>query len=119
MKNTDEGKKCSLDHWKEWKRGKKAAKYGKKCNIPAKEFKGVKHTKRYKAEVEKIVANAAKEKAKVEEKTSSIASILRSDIEKQVKFATGTKPSNPTVASSEIDFESALGFIFKSKDKSK
>ena len=106
MKNTDESKKCSSDHWKEWKKGKKAAKYGKKRNIPLKEFKGVKHTKQYKAEVEKLLANATKEKGEVDEKTSSIASILRSEIQKQVKFTAGTKPSNPTVASSDIEIES-------------
>lgn len=62
MKNTDEGKKCSSEHQQEWKKGKKAAKYGKKRNIPAKEFKGVKNNKRYKTKVEKIVANATKKK---------------------------------------------------------
>ena len=60
MKNTDEGKKCSLDHQKEWKKGKKTAKYGKKRNILKSEFKGVKQTKRYKANVEKLLAKAAK-----------------------------------------------------------
>ena len=82
-------------------------------------IKGIKNTKRYKAEVEKIIANATKEKAEVDEKTSTIASLLRSEVEKQVKFATRTKPGNSTVASSEIEFESALRSIFKSKDKSK
>ena len=76
MKNTDEGKKCSLEHWKEWKKGKKAAKYGKKRNIPKNEFAGVKKTKRYKADLEKVLAKATKEKEDVEEKTSEIASIL-------------------------------------------
>ena len=33
MKSTNEGKKCSSDHRKEWKKGKKGAKYGKKRNI--------------------------------------------------------------------------------------
>lgn len=33
MKNTNKGKKCSLDHRKEWKKGKKASRYEKKRNI--------------------------------------------------------------------------------------
>ena len=119
MKSTDEGKKCSSDHWKEWKKGKKTAKYRKKRNIPESEFKGVKQTKRYKADVEKLLAKAAKEKGEADEKTSKIASILQSEIQKQIKFATGTKPLNPTVASSKMEFASALGSFFKSKDKSK
>ena len=119
MKSTDEGKKCSSDHWKEWKKGKKAAKYGKKRNIPKNKFKGIKQTKQYKADVEKILAKAAKEKGEIDEKTSSIASILQSKIQKQVKFAAGTKLSNPTVASSKMEFANALGSFFKSKDKSK
>ena len=76
MKSTDEGKKCSSDHWKEWKKGKKGAKYGKKRNIPKNEFAGVKKTKRYKADLEKVLVKATKEKEDVEEKTSEIASIL-------------------------------------------
>ena len=76
MKGTNEGKKCSLDHCKEWKKGKKTAKYRKKRNIPKSEFNGVKQTKQYKADVKKLMAKAAKEKDEVEEKTSKTASIL-------------------------------------------
>ena len=121
MKSTDEGKKCSSDHRKEWKKGKKGtAKYGKKRNISKAEFSGVKKTRRYKADLKKALANATKEKEDVGEKTSEIASILCSKIQRQVKFASGTKPAAaPSVASSKIDFESALGSLFWSKDKSK
>ena len=119
MKNTNEGKKTSAEHQKELKKGKKGTKYGKKRNIPLKEFKGIKNTKRYKAEVEKIVSRATKEKAEVNEKKSTIASLLRSEVEKQVKFTTGKLPGNPTVSLSDTKFESVLGSIFKSKDKSK
>ena len=77
-------------------------------------------TKRYKADLEKVLAKAAKEKGDVEEKTSKIASILQSEIQRQVKFASGTKPAAaPSVASSEIEFKNALGSLFQSKDKSK
>ena len=69
MKGTDEGKKCSSDHRKEWKKGKKgAAKYGKKQNIPKNEFAGVKKTKQYKADLKKVLAKATEEKEDVEEK---------------------------------------------------
>ena len=112
MKSTDEGKKCSLDHQKEWKKGKKTAKYGKKRNIPKSGFKGVKQIKQYKADVEKLLAKAAKEKDEADEKTSKIASILQSEIQKQIKFATGTKPLAPTVASSKMEFKNALGSFF-------
>ena len=91
------------------------SKYGKKRKIPKNEFKGIKHTKRYKAEVEKLLANAAKEKEDVDKKTSSIALILRLEIQKQVKFVNGTKPVAPTVASSEMEFKSALGSFFLQK----
>ena len=60
-----------------------------------------------------------KKKGEADEKTSKIASILQSEILKQIKFATGTKPTNPTVTSSKMEFASALGSFFKSKDKSK
>ena len=76
MKITEEGKKVSAEHQKEFKKGKKSAKYGKKDNIPLKEFKGIKATKQYKAEVEKIVASATKEKEEVDKKTSAIALLL-------------------------------------------
>ena len=77
MKDTEAGKKCSADHRKEWKKqNKKSSKYGKKRNIPKNEFAGVKKTKRYKADLEKVLAKATKEKEDVKEKTSEIASIL-------------------------------------------
>ena len=53
MKTTDEGKKCSSNHRKEWKKGKKSSKYGKKRNISKDEFAGVKKTRRYKADLKK------------------------------------------------------------------
>ena len=121
MKSTYEGKKCPSDHHKEWKKGKKTAKYRKKRNIPKSEFAGVKKTRRYKADVEKLLAKATKEKEDVAEKASKIASILQSEIQRQVKFASGTKPAapSPSVVSSEIEFKNALGSLFQSKDKSK
>ena len=122
MKDTEAGKKCSADHRKEWKKGnKKSAKYGKKRNISKAEYAGVKKTKRYKADIKKALAKANEEKEEVGEKANEIASILRSEIQRQVKFASGTKPgaANPSVALSEIDFESALGSLFRSKDTSK
>ena len=82
MKNTDEGKECSLDHRKEWKKGKKVTKYGKTRNILLKEFKGVKNTKQYKAEVEKLIASAKKEKTEDNEQTDAIALLLKSEVEK-------------------------------------
>ena len=120
MKNTDEGKKCSSDHRKEWKKGKKgAAKYGKKRNIAKNEFAGVKKTKQYKADLKKVLANATKEKEDGADKASEIASILQSEIQRQVKAANGSKPASPSVASSKIEFKNALGSLFQSKDKSK
>ena len=119
MKSTDEGKKCSSDHCKEWKQGKKAAKYGKKRNIPKSEFAGVKKTRQYKADVEKLLAKATKEKEDVAERASKIASILQSEIQRQVKFVSGSKPPAPSVASSKVEFKNALGSFFQSKDKSK
>ena len=119
MKSTNEGKKCSSDHRKEWKKGKKTAKYGKKMNILKSEFNGVKKTKQYKADVEKLLAKAAKEKGEADEKTSKIASILQSEIQKQIKFATGTKLTAPSIASSKMEFKNALVSFFQSKDKSK
>ena len=94
---------------------------GKKRNISKSEFAGVKKTRRYKADIKKALAKANEEKEEVGEKTSEIASVIRSEIQRQVKFASSTKPAaaNPSVASSEIDFESALGSLFRSKDKSK
>ena len=90
MKNTDEGKKCSSDHRKDWKKGKKAAKYRKKRNISKSEFAGVKKKRRYKADVEKLLVKATKEKEDGTEKANEIASILQSEIQRQVKFANGT-----------------------------
>ena len=120
MKSTNEGKKCSSDHRKEWKKGKKGAtKYGKKRNISKAKFAGVKKTRRYKADVEKLLAKKEKEKEDGADKASEIASILQSEIQRQVKAANGSKVASPSVASSEIDFESALGSLFRSKDKSK
>ena len=120
MKSTDEGKKCSSDHRKEWKKGKKGAvKYGKKRNIPKNEFAGVKKTKRYKTDLKKVLANATKEKEEGADKASEIASILQSEIQRQVKAANGSKPAAPSVASSEIEFKNALGSLFQSKDKTK
>ena len=60
MKTTKDGKKCSSDHRKEWKKGKKGAKYGKKRNISKAEFAGVKKTKRYQADLKKVLAKSAK-----------------------------------------------------------
>lgn len=60
-----------------------------------------------------------KKKTEVDEKTSAIALLLWSEVKKQVKFATGTKSWNSTVASSDIEFKSALRSIFKSKNMSK
>ena len=61
MKSTEEGKKCSSDHRKEWKKGKKgAAKNGKKRNISKAKFAGVKKTRQYKADVEKLLAKKGK-----------------------------------------------------------
>ena len=60
MNSTDEGKKCLSDHRKEWKKGKKATKYGKKRNIPKSEFAGVKKRRQYKADVQKLLAKATK-----------------------------------------------------------
>lgn len=91
----------------------------KERNIPKSKFKGVKQTKRYKADIEKLLAKAAKEKGEVEERTSVIASILQSKIQKQVKFTTGTKPAALNVALSEMEFKNALESFFQSKDKSK
>ena len=119
MKRTDEGKKCSSDHSKEWKKGKKAAKYRKKRNISKSEFAGVKKTRQYKADVEKLLAKATKEKEDIAEKASKIASILQSEIQRQVKAANGSKAASLSVASSEIEFKNALGSLFQSKDKSK
>ena len=101
------------------KSGKKSGKYGKMHNISLKDFKAVKNTKRYKLEVEKNFAKATQDKTKMDEKTSAIASLPKSKVEKQVKFATGTKPGASTVASSDIEFKSALGSILKGKDKGK
>jgi len=65
------------------------------------------------------MAKSAKDKEDTD-RTSEVASILRSEIQKQVKFATDTKPAAASsVKSSEIDFESALGSLFRSKDTSK
>ena len=116
MKDTEAGKKCSADHRKEWKKqNKKSAKYGKKRNISKAEYAGVKKTRRYKADIKKALAKANGEKEEVGEKTSEIASVIRSEIQRQVKFASGTKPAaaNPSVALSEIDFKSALGSLFR------
>ena len=118
MKSTDEGEKCSLDHHKQWKKGKKGAKYGKKRNISKAEFAGVKKTRQYKADIKKALAKA-KENEEGADKSSEIASIIQSEIQRQVKAANGSKAASPSVASSEIDFESALGSLFWSKDKSK
>jgi len=119
MKNTDEGKKCSSDHRKEWKKGKKGAKYGKKRNISKAGFAGVKKTKQYKADLKKVLAKSTKKDQEGTDKVSEIASILQSEIQRQVKAANGSKAASLSVASSEIDFESALGSLFWSKDKSK
>ena len=120
MKSTKEGEKCSLDHRKEWKKGKKGtSKYGKKRNISKAEFAGVKKTRRYKADVEKLLAKKEKEKEDGADKASEIASILQSEIQRQVKAANGSKAASPSVASSEIEFKNALGSLFQSKDKSK
>ena len=120
MKGTNEGKKCSLDHCKEWKKGKKTAKYRKKRNIPKSETAGIKKTRRYKADVEKLLAKATNEKEDVVEKASEIASILQSEFQRQVKFLNGTKPpAAPSVASSKMEFKNALGSFFQSKGKSK
>ena len=120
MKSTNEGKKCSLDHRKECKKGKKgAAKYRKKRNISKAEFAGVKKNRQYKADVEKLLAKATKEKEDRAEQASEIASILQSEIQRQVKAANGSKSAAPSVASSEIEFKNALGSLFQSKDKTK
>ena len=120
MKSTEEGKKCSSDHRKEWKKGKKgAAKYGQKRNISKAKFAGVKKTKQYKTDVEKLLAKKEKEKEDGADKASEIASILQSEIQRQVKAANGSKPAALSVASSKIEFKNALGSLFQSKDKSK
>ena len=68
----------------------------------------------------KVLAKSTKEDEEVTDKTSEIASIIQSEIQRQVKFASGTKPTAaPSVASSEIEFQSALNSLFWSKDKSK
>ena len=106
MKNTDEGKKCSSDHRKEWKKGKKgAAKYGKKRNISKAEFAGVKKTKQYKADLKKVLAKSMKDEDEGSDKASDIASILQSEIQRQVKATNGGKQATaPRVASSKIEF---------------
>ena len=120
MKDTEAGKKCSADHRKEWKKGnKKSAKYGKKRNISKAEYAGVKKTKRYKADIKKALANATKEKEDVGEKTNEIASIIQSEIQRQVNASNGGKTAGPSVASSEIEFKNALGSLFQGKDKLK
>ena len=109
-----------MDHRKEWKKGKKgAAKYGKKRNISKAEFAAVKKTRQYKADVEKLLTKATKEKEYGAEQASEIASILQSEIQRQVKAANGTKPAAPSIASSKIEFKNVLGSLFQSKDKSK
>ena len=119
MKDTEAGKKCSADHRKEWKKGnKKPAKYGKKRNISKAEFAGVKKTRQYKADIKKALAKA-KENEEGADKSSEIASIIQSEIQRQVKAANGTKPADSSVASSEIEFKNALGSLFQSKDKTK
>lgn len=85
-----------------------------------KEFKGVKHTKQYKSEVEKLLANATKEKNEEDEWTGAIALLLKSEVAKQVKFATDTKPEASAAAaedSSDNKFHSAIRAILKTKDK--
>ena len=101
------------------KGNKKPAKYGKKRNISKVEYAGVKKTRQYKADIKKALANATKEKEDVGEKTNEVASIIQSEIQRQVQAANGGKPSVPSVASSEIEFKNALGSLFQSKDKSK
>ena len=120
MQKTDEGKKCSAEHWKEMKDRKKA-KYGKKHNISLKDFEDIKNSKHYKSEMKNVVAKATEANAEADEKTDSIASLLRSEVEKQVINVTSSTKSktNPTDASSDIEFKSALGSILKSKDKGK
>ena len=119
MKTTEDGKKCSSDHRKEWKKGKKGAKYGKKRNISKAEFAGVKRTRRYKADIKKMLAKSSKENEEGTEEASKIASLIQSEIQKQVKFASGTKPPAPSVAASEIEFKNAFNSLLRSKDKSK
>ena len=100
-------------------KGKKTAKYGKKRNISKSEFAGVKKTRQYKADVEKLLAKATKEKEDGAEKANKIASILQSEIQRKLKFANGTKRVAPSVALTKIEFKNALGSLFQSKDKSK
>ena len=117
MQNMDEGKKCSAEHCKEMKGGKKH-KYGKKNNISLKDFKDVQNTKQYKSEMKKIIAKATEAKTEVNEKVRAIASLLKSEVEKQVTFAAGTKLSaSAATRTSNIEFCSAIGAILKSKDK--
>ena len=65
------------------------------------------------------MAKATKEKEDRAEQASEIASILQSEIQRQVKVANGTKPAAPSIASSEIEFTNALNSLFRSKDTAK
>ena len=78
------------------------------------EFAGIKKTKRYKADIEKLLAKATKEKEEGAEKANEIASILQSEIQRQVKFANRIKPgaTSLSVASSEVEFKNALRSFF-------
>ena len=102
------------------KGNRKPAKYGKKRNISKVEYAGVKKTRRYKADIKKALANATKEKEDVgTDKANEIASVIQSEIQRQVNAANRGKVAALSVASSEIEFKNALGSLFQSKDKTK
>ena len=79
---------------------------------------GVKKTKRYQADLKKVLAKSTKGDEDGADKASEIASILQSEFQRQINASTGSKAA-PSVASSELEFQSALNFLFQSKDKSK